>query len=152
VHFLVLLQRFEISYKNLQLFDITLSQVMQTSIRFSNWRMEVSKTITLDNKFLLTLCWWGSSKHFLLISTRWTRMWHWKLKKDYQSSYLYWAAIASVGIVTGYTLDGPGIESRWWRDFPHPSTPALGFTQPPTQWVPGLYWGYPPGALNNRLI
>ena len=25
----------------------------------------------------------------------------------------------------------PGIESRWVRDFPHPSRPALGPTQPP---------------------
>jgi len=31
-----------------------------------------------------------------------------------------------VGIATGYGLDGPGIESRWGRDFPHPSRPALG--------------------------
>ena len=43
-----------------------------------------------------------------------------------------------VGIATGYGLDGPGIESRWERDFPHLSRPALGHTQPPVQWVPGL--------------
>jgi hypothetical protein len=36
-----------------------------------------------------------------------------------------------VGIATGYGLDGPGIESRWGRDFPHLSRPALGPTQPP---------------------
>jgi len=36
-------------------------------------------------------------------------------------------------IATGYVLDGPGIESRWRRDFPHLSTPALGPTQPPVQ-------------------
>jgi hypothetical protein len=33
-----------------------------------------------------------------------------------------------VGIATGYGLDGPGIESRWRRDFPHLSRPALGPT------------------------
>jgi hypothetical protein len=31
-----------------------------------------------------------------------------------------------VGIATGYGLDGQGIESRWGRDFPHLSRPALG--------------------------
>jgi hypothetical protein len=48
---------------------------------------------------------------------------------------------SSVGIATRYGLDGPGIESRWGRDFPHPSRPALGPTQPPIQWVPGLSRG-----------
>jgi hypothetical protein len=44
-------------------------------------------------------------------------------------------------IVTGYGLDDPGIESRWRRDFPHLSRPALGSTQPSVQWVPGLSRG-----------
>jgi hypothetical protein len=38
--------------------------------------------------------------------------------------------VSSVGIATRYGLDGPGIKSRWGRDFPHPSSPTLGPTQP----------------------
>jgi len=38
---------------------------------------------------------------------------------------------SSVGIATAYGSDGPGIESRWRRDFPHLPRPALGPTQPP---------------------
>ena len=48
---------------------------------------------------------------------------------------------SSVGIATGYGLDGLGIESRCGRHFPHLFRPALGHTQLPVQWVPGLSRG-----------
>jgi hypothetical protein len=51
-----------------------------------------------------------------------------------------------VGITNRYGLDGPGIESWWGRDFPQPSRPALWYTQPPIQWVPGLSRVKPAGA------
>ena len=51
---------------------------------------------------------------------------------------------SSVGIATRSGPDGPRIKSRWRRDFPHPSRPALGPTQPPAEWVPGV-------ALNTHL-
>jgi hypothetical protein len=43
-----------------------------------------------------------------------------------------------VGIATAHGLDGPGIECRWGRDFPHLYKPALRPTQPPVKWVPYL--------------
>jgi hypothetical protein len=47
----------------------------------------------------------------------------------------------SVGIATRYGLEGPGIESRWGRDFSHLSRPVPRLTQPPVQWLPGLSRG-----------
>ena len=48
---------------------------------------------------------------------------------------------SSVGIATGYVLDGPGIESQWGRHFLHLSRPTMALTQPPVQWVPGFSLG-----------
>ena len=44
-----------------------------------------------------------------------------------------------LGTATRYGLDGPGIKSQWGRDFQHLSTLAMGPTQPPVQWVTGLF-------------
>jgi hypothetical protein len=48
---------------------------------------------------------------------------------------------SSVGIATRYGLKGPGIESRWKRDFLPSYRPTLGPTHPPIQYVPGLFRG-----------
>jgi len=37
-----------------------------------------------------------------------------------------WVNIPIVGIATRCGLDGLGVESRWVRDFPHPSRPYAG--------------------------
>jgi hypothetical protein len=44
---------------------------------------------------------------------------------------------SSVGIATGYGLDGPEIESRWRRDFPH---------------LPNRPWGQPSLLYNGYRI
>jgi hypothetical protein len=52
------------------------------------------------------------------------------------------AICQKLGIATRYGLDWPGIEFRWRQDFPHPFKPALGPTQPPIRWIPGLSRGW----------
>jgi hypothetical protein len=71
--------------------------------------------------------------------------------------------VSSVGVATGDGLDGPGIESRWGRDFPHPYRPTLRPTLPPVQWVTGVFpecfpeckatgaWRYPPTPSNVEV-
>jgi len=55
----------------------------------------------------------------------------------------------SVGIATRYGMQSPGIKSPWGRDIPHSSTPSLGPTQAPIQWIPvhGLNHPTPSSAM-----
>ena len=55
-----------------------------------------------------------------------------QLDAHFFSVYIYFDTVhvpsvpgSSVGITTGYGLDGPEIEFRWARGFPHLSRPAL---------------------------
>jgi hypothetical protein len=52
-----------------------------------------------------------------------------------------WGRDMAVGIASRYSLEGPGIDFRWERDFPQPSKPVLWPTQSPIQWVPSLFSG-----------
>jgi hypothetical protein len=56
------------------------------------------------------------------------------LYSNYQTPQVSQNCVA--GTATFYELDGVGIESRLWQDFSHPSTRALGPTQPPLEGVP----------------
>jgi hypothetical protein len=48
-----------------------------------------------------------------------------------------------------YKQDGPEFENQWGRDFLYPSTPAPRPTQPPTQWLPGLF---PEGKSGRTVV
>jgi len=47
---------------------------------------------------------------------------------------------SSVGIATDYGMNGPGSNPSGGEIF-RPSRPALGLTQPPVKWIPGLSRG-----------
>ena len=73
--------------------------------------------------------------YILSYCTNKKRLWCRITKQKNVSFYLRygfnWDRDSSVGIAIRYSLDGPGIESRWGRDFPHSSRPALVPTQTP---------------------
>jgi hypothetical protein len=65
---------------------------------------------------------------------------HFNSRKGEQYSSISERALL-FGRFPGYGLDGPGIEFRCVRDFPHLFRPALGPTQTPIKWVPCLFPG-----------
>jgi hypothetical protein len=78
-----------------------------------------------ENTCHILVLFWLSALYFIII-------WY---------TFLFVGRDSSVGIVTRYGLDGPGIESVWGRDCPHPLRLALELTHPPIQWVQGLSRG-----------
>jgi len=60
---------------------------------------------------------------FIEISSRYIQYNGYELCKyvTYFRFNIYCLFIRNYVIATGYGLDGSGIESRWWRDFSHPS-------------------------------
>jgi len=53
---------------------------------------------------------------------------------------IYSGSGSSIGIATDYGLDGPGSNPGGDEIF-RPARPALGPTQPPVKWIPGLSRG-----------
>jgi len=75
-----------------------------------------------------------ANRYACIISTTATKVMHLNLYKTTVR------AVSSVGIATGYRLDGPGSNLGGDEIF-RSSRPALGPTQPPVQWVPVLSRG-----------
>jgi hypothetical protein len=90
-----------------------------------------------------------SPEDILMLYISWQPWWWWRTALTWKTRFTWENNIkmnvqeimleSVVGIATSYGLDGPGIESRWGRDFPHYSMPALRPTQPPLQWVPHFF-------------
>jgi hypothetical protein len=122
--------------------DATQNQVMITYINFYDTELRSEKVVTIQNMqsvtYFLKMCGQmavSSNQNAMQVSVQL----HEKVKQS--TSFVRSGPGSAVGIATAYGLGGPGIESRWARDFSHLCRPALRPTQPPVQWVPDLTRG-----------
>ena len=118
--------------------------VTSTANRVKHWSFSTSRPIAFLRHWwlhwlvshLLTVVGKQTSDHYLYTCTvrDVTDIYRWRDVATFCNCQPVSCGPGSVvGITTGYWLDGPGIESRWGRDFPRLSRPALGPTQPSVQ-------------------
>ena len=58
----------------------------------------------------------------------------------------------SVGIATNYGIEGPGIESRWWRDFPRVQTGPGAHPASCTMCLPEVKYGRGVSLTTHSLL